>query len=73
MGIRKRHEGVFQQARSFLEHPYSSCSFAQKGYLLGNSKPRRRHEKRAREISQALVRMCAKGCSIGAGLAISAL
>jgi hypothetical protein len=41
--------------------------------FLGNSKPRRRHEKRAREISPALVRMCAKGCSIGAGLAISAL
>jgi hypothetical protein len=33
--------------------------------FLGNSKPRRRYEKRAKEISPALVRMCAKGCSIG--------
>jgi len=61
-------------------HPVRVCKilqFSDTGLtalpILGNSKPRRRHENRAREISQALVRMCAKGCSIGAGLAISAL
>jgi hypothetical protein len=41
--------------------------------FLGNSNPGRRHEKRAREISPALVFMCAKDYSVRVGLAIGTL